>query len=281
MLDYLIEGKRAMKPLHITIQVESKSGKIDVRPFVHIVNNTMTILRRLEQNLGKTNESHIVWKIQNVQMKSPLQIAFVGENKTETNIVEIDPVTPYIQGIDELETKGTRPEVFDVTILNLIKKMLSYKEDGIDNITFSAPCLKAVTPSSCALGHIYILTASPLKPYWVITQIEGWLDELNAHGENPRFVIYNPLNDAKVKCNFPIEKIKDIRNLITERVRITGYTKFDEHHRPVEINVESYQRLRIQDELPQIADLHKLNINITGGIDSVSYIEELRDEENS
>ena len=223
MVDYFInECNNIMKPLHITIQVEGKAGKVDVRPFIHIVNNMMSALRKLEQNLSKKDESQITWKIDSVQMKSPLQMTFIGENKVEEDILEVDPVTPYIKGIDEIETKGTQPQYFDTIILNLIKKMLSYREDGISSITFLAPDIKPVTPSNRALGHLYVLIAPTTKRYWVVTQVEGWLDELSAHTDNPRFVIYNPLNEAKVKCTFPKEKVKEIGHWVPDGVRVTG-----------------------------------------------------------
>jgi hypothetical protein len=156
--------------------------------------------------------------------------------------------------------------------------MLSYRQNGIAAITFRAPQQKSVTPSDRALGNLYLLTAST-KPYYAYAQIEGRLDDISAHSDNPQFVIYDPLTDDKIKCAFEKDEVKSIRNLVTERVRVTGSTKFNEYHRPIEIKVESYQRLKGQSELPQISDLHKAHIDITGGVDSVAFIEDLRGEE--
>lgn len=270
-----------MKAPNIIIEIEGKKTNLDVWPVLHIVSNTISLLRKIEKKLTKQDESRIAWKIKGVQMKSPLQWALIGEYaEGEEGVIEVDPVAPYIEGIDELENKGTKPECFDYNDLSIMKKMLSYQQDGIAAITFRAPKQKPVTPSNRALGNLYLLTAFT-KPYWTYAQIEGRLDDIAAHTDKPQFIIYDPLTDDKIKCDFEKDEIKSIRNLVTERVRVSGNAKFNEYHRPVEIQVESYQRLKGQNELPQISDLHKAHIDITGGIDSVAFIEELRGEETN
>ena len=265
-----------MATTNITIKIEGKHAQLEVRPFVNIINNTISILQSLEREISESRESKTVWRIEKVKMESPLQITFRGESDTEEETV--DTITPFMGGMREIETKGTRPKYFNIRALDIAKQMLHYTQNGGVYITFDAPEQKQVKPTEKSVANLILLTAPKVKPYWIFTQIEGRLDDIAAHSEQPRFVIYDPLTDAKIRCEFNKDEVKDIRNLVTERVRVSGETKFDECHRPVEVKVKSYQKLREQSELPQIEDLHKANINITNGMDSVAFIEELRGE---
>lgn len=265
-----------MAPLNITIKIEGKNAKLEVRPFVNIINHTISILQNLEKEISESRESKTIWRIEEVKMESPLQMTCRGETDTEEET--IDTITPFMGGMREIETEGTRPKHFNIRSLNIAKDILHYTQNGGVYITFDAPEQKSVKPTEKSVANLILLTAPKIKPYWSYTQIEGRLDDIAAHSESPRFIVYDPLTDAKIRCEFDKSKIKNIRSLVTERVRISGETKFDENHRPVEVKVESYKRLREQSELPQIADLHKAHINITGGKDSVSFIEEIRGE---
>lgn len=261
---------------NITIKIEGKAAQPEVRPFVNIINSTISILQSLEKEMSESRESKTIWRIEEVKMASPFQITCKGESNTDEKA--IDTISPFMRGMREIETKGTKPKYFNVRVLDIAKEMLRYTQNGGVYITFDAPEQKPVKPTEKSVASLILLTAPKIKPYWSYTQIEGRLDDIAAHSESPRFIVYDPLTDAKIRCEFDKREIKNIRNLVTERVRISGETKFDENHRPIEVKVESYKRLREQSELPQIADLHRAHINITGGKDSVSFIEEIRGE---
>lgn len=270
-----------MHTKQITIGIEGKDGKVDVRNFIDIVNNTVAALQQLEKDLSETKESHLKWKIEQVSMRSPIQLTLAGEVDTEESVLTVDPVTPFMKDMKKLETGTEQPEYLRGATLRIVERILSYMHNGIGSITFESPGLHAVKPTQQTTAHIGLLTASKIVPYSVLTQLDGRLEQISVHGGKSEFCIYDPLTDDRIRCEFDREKVKveEVGSLITKRIRITGNVRFNEYYRPVFVKVDSFTRLREQSELPQISDLHKANISITGPQDSVSYIEDLRDAE--
>lgn len=258
----------------ITIEVNGKDGKIEVRSFIRIINGTVSALRNLEKTTVENEDQRISWTIEKIKMESPLQLTLVGEGLSES---AFDVIGAYVDGIKSLEESGkTIPKHFNLTTLNLVKKIMSYVNNGIDSITFSIPGKESVSPTAKTFASLVLLTEPKVKSYTMETQIEGRLEQINTHGKKHEFCIFDPLTDDGITCIFENVEPLEIGKLITKRVRVTGEASFNRKHKPTKIKVSKYKVLREQNELPQLADLHKSNINITGGKDSFAFIRELR-----
>jgi hypothetical protein len=264
-----------MAPKKMTIEVEGKGGTVPLSSFISIVQETLNTLQSLEEELLKKPKGKKTWKIESVRMSSPLTMVISPEY--EKGMSRKDVVGPFVRGLRTLEVGRKRPRYFGDTTLTGTKRMLSIMNDGISAVTFSATGVKPVKPTQKARDHAELLVPTT-EPYWVYTQLEGTLENIITHGRT-EFHIFDPITDRKVRCTFDREKAHEVLSLGLKRVRVSGDVKFDENHRPIEVQVDSYERLRDQSELPQIADLHKAKINITGGKDSVEYVRGLRDAE--
>ena len=115
--------------------------------------------------------------------------------------------------------------------------------------------------------------------FFTTSQLEGRLEILSVHGETPEFCIYDPITDQPVRCTFTPDSVVKAADLIKRRarVRVLGRAKYNRKHKPTALEVESFEVLRDQCDLPQIADLHKARINITGDAGSVDFVRGLRD----
>jgi len=264
-----------MAPKKMTIEVEGKGGTVPLSSFISIVQETLKALQSLEGELLKEQKGKITWKIESVRMNTPLTMVIAPDY--EKGMTQKDVVGPFVRGLRTLESRRIRPRYFGDTTLTDTKRMLSMVNDGISAVTFSATGERPVKPTQKARDHAELLVPTT-EPYWEYTQLEGTLENIITHGR-AEFHIFDPITDRKVRCTFDKQKAQEVLALGLKRVRVTGDVKFDENHRPVEVQVDSYERLRDQSELPQLADLHKARINITGGRDSVEYVRGLRDAE--
>lgn len=253
------------------IEVSGKDGEIDVGAFIRIVSGTVFALRNLEQKDIEEETQKTPWKIKNVKMESPLQLTIVNERHSDATV-------RYIDGIKSLEKSAKIiPRDFTKNTLGIVKRTMSFVNNGIDYVSFRIPEMEAVKLTAKAFANLVLLTEPKVHPYTIETQLEGRLEQINIHGGKHEFCIFDPLTDDKITCVFDEVQPVEIGKLITRRVRVTGEANFNKDHKPTSIKVSKYDALKEQDELPELSDLHKHRINITGGKDSFTFIRDLRD----
>ena len=110
--------------------------------------------------------------------------------------------------------------------------------------------------------------------------IEGHLRQLESlAGPKDKIVIEDDLTGEKILCYFRGAELEQrVREAWKQRVGVSGEITVDRQSgRPQSVEVEEIVVLRQRAELPQMEDLH--GIDITGGLDSAEYIRGLRDAE--
>jgi len=108
--------------------------------------------------------------------------------------------------------------------------------------------------------------------------VGGEAGAVSVHGQQ-YFCIYDPLTGDPVRCSFDDSiSLEKITELLTRhaRVRVSGPVKCNRAGAPVHVRVASFREIPAQKDLPQIKDLHAAGVNIAQGVDSVTYIREMR-----
>jgi hypothetical protein len=124
-----------------------------------------------------------------------------------------------------------------------------------------------------------MMMVAATRPYEEDTELEGRLEDVSLHPSTPRFAIYDPLTDMPIRCEFSTADVDVVAELLKRRarVRVAGMARYNKNHRPMSITVRAITPLPEQKDLPQMKDLRKAKIDITGGASPVDHIRELRD----
>lgn len=259
----------------LTIQIDGKADGVDVGTFAEVLNKTLHILRSIDCAMTEERTPAMLWHVSNASMRSPLSITITGSPRAKRDLVDV--VRPFMDGLRAIDKTSCRPEHFSDSTLEAAKSLVAVLNNGVAALSYSSGRTR-VQPTQHVAAHVDTVLGKTGRFYEVEdAQLEGRLEQLTVHGP-PTFGIYDPISGTPVRCQFDEDRIDEAIALIRARVRVTGMVRYNKKHVAVSVRVTNFVRLREQSELPQLSDLHKAGVNITGGQDSVAFVRDMRDE---
>jgi hypothetical protein len=114
-----------------------------------------------------------------------------------------------------------------------------------------------------------------------VGSVTGFLDAVNVHGA-PRFYLYPVLSRQKVDCRFPKEMISEVGKALTRYVAVSGVLSYGRHDAfPRRVEAEDLHVMPPADELPSLKSLRGTAPGVTGDLDSVAFVREARDADET
>ena len=259
----------------LTITSEDDGQFLPFSAFATVARKSVAMLIGLDVELSEDHKPSARWGIVGCSMSSPMSMTLqanpVGDREA------CDMIGPFLDDWNRLE-RGERPRYLPPHLQKVAKEIVGVLGRGLRSISYASNGAKA-DPTQRVAAHVDELLGIAPGPYTVMTELEGRIESISIHGRSPDFCIYDPLTQHAIKCIFQDSDLDSVADLIKERarVRVLGKAKYNNKHRPVSIEVQGFKALPEQDKLSQIADLHKANIDITEGVDSVDFVRGLRD----
>lgn len=266
----------------ITIRLAEPGGRLDVATLISALQDTVAVLKGIEQSITEKNSSSYRWYISSIKMNSPLEATLERERikpKKKGDPRDPEVISPFLKGIRQIGKTAKAPRYFGEPELTRVKRIVDLQKNGLTSVEFFIKSDDVVKPGSNTSDHIEtILGNEPVRPYKQYAELEGRLEDLSLHPEVPQFAIYDPLTDQPIGCNFNESDLELVTDLLkqTARVRVSGVAQFNRQHIPVSINIEKIEKLQEQCELPQIDDLHAAGIKLTDGTDPVDMVRGIR-----
>jgi hypothetical protein len=260
----------------ISIRLEGRDGLLTADSFIYAVGDILRILEDVDKGLSSDGKARARWELVGASMNTPATLTFAERVSDSANGRDI--IGAVLDGIKQLEASPIRPRYFSDAALAWAKRLVSQLDNGLSSIEVSSGSV-LVRPTQHAAANIDCIVGSRQRWYYVKTQLDGRIEELSIHGHAPAFCIYDAITDQPIRCFFKTDDISQVADLIKRRarLRVMGEAKYNQKHRPVSIDVESFEVLPEQADLPQLSDLHDAHIDITSGRDSVDFVRELRD----
>lgn len=249
--------------LTITIDEDSASS------LVTVLGCTLRLLSAVERDASPQGTPCSDWIVESASKNSPIQLVLHGSLRQGK--VPIHSVPLVVDGLSKIEKRAVRPRHFSNEAMNAARSLVSrntpfeYRYNGT-----------SVRPTSKVLSHVDTLMHYT-SAYNADMAIDGRLDALYMHGDNPQFFVFDPLTDAGIRCYFSESDVDSVISLLRNRVRVYGDARFDKRDEVVSINVEWFERLPEEDEVPTLQDMHDAQLNITDGMDAADYIRRMRD----
>jgi len=241
---------------------------VGVRPLLATISDTMKLLTAIDSEMSRERKPSLTWIVAEVKMSSPIRMTIRGLAKEGRQ--EIFPVRPMIDGLIAINQEAVRPRFFSDEAMDAAHALAGRHVELSYNGTRFIPTLHIAANVETILGRVsgYVADAS----------IDGNLDVIWAHGDNPQFLVFDPINDRGVKCKFMEHDLATVVSLLKHRVRVYGAARFNKYDEMTSIDVEDFHRLPELHEVPDIEELHSARINITNGESAADYVRRLRDD---
>jgi hypothetical protein len=124
--------------------------------------------------------------------------------------------------------------------------------------------------------NIQKMLGQSIKSYGAVS---GILEKLNLHRETA-FGIYPFGTDHQIKCTFPAPLLPQVCRAIKRNVTVTGLLSFEPGKLlPTDVDVEKIEIHPPDSELPGLSSLKGALAGCLEGLDSVTFVRRLRDDE--
>lgn len=268
----------------LTLQLASGVEDIDAEAFLDVFRNTLEALRAINREVSEHGTSNVAWRIVDTGLNSPIHATITGVTATSQDGDYGPPViAAFVRGVAQLEKSKDCPQKFNEDALRHTERLLRSATRGVTLIEFrsgSQTCRATRKVSENAIHARRVLEQKRVKDsgtYIEYGSIEGYLKGLEEQSRSDKIIIKDALTGQEIPCYFKGADI-DLRKGWKNRViasgditvdRLTGeYTRMD---------VDAIEIMADRSQLPQMSDLD--GIDITGGVESSTYIRGLRDGE--
>lgn len=251
----------------LTIRIDEDGAS----SFVSVVGSILRLLSAIDRDLSGDRTPSFTWHIESASKSNPIQLVLAGQLRSCRD--GVDPLPAMIDGLNRLEQQAIKPLHFSMEAMDAARSLVAHKTPIELSVNGSS-----VRPTTNVLAHVDTVLLRT-QAYSADTAIDGRLDAVYVHGEQPQFLVFDPITDKGVKCFFPETAVEEVISLLTNRVRVFGLAKFNRRDEITQMQVESFERLPEKDEVPTLEKLHAAKLDITGGIDAADYIRRLRDGE--
>ena len=260
----------------LTIRLAGRNETLTVESFLSAVMGAVQTMDNLEGVSAEPAE----WHIARITMNSPATMVITPKDAGEEHRID-----RFVIGMKSLTEKRGRPAGWPDNAIRSADRLLKLLDEGIERMEFEAEgervTLRAPTEHDKTVDRVRANIGDVLESvadeFSVTTQLEGRIEQLSLHGHS-EFNIYDSLNDHPIKCVFNPDDVGKIAGLIVHRARLRVYGQARYRNgQPTAISVETFEELPEQTNLPTLDDLHRMQIDLTGGEDSVGVVRRLRD----
>lgn len=246
-------------------------GKVRINEFIEVLDRVRICLQKLDKHLSKSGKPSTYYRIKELKSSSPkVVIEAVPYKPREVR----DVLGHFVETIQTIQEQNRLPEWFkDTELLGDFKGLTSQFKKHVSNIEIKRngeviQIRKQLEINiEKILGEIVYISKGT---------IAGHLDTINVHGEN-HFYIYPSIGPTKIRCHFKEALLDKIKPGIKRYVNVIGTLHYKKGEAfPARIEADNIEVYPPESKLPTLGSLGGMAPQITGGLDSVSFIKKLR-----
>lgn len=254
----------------LSIRIGGRDEDIDATAFLTIIAESVHLLKELDAQMGDGRKS-LTWVLSSASKNSPAMVEFTG--RPRRGAMPPDVAAEFVKSMEALETGSHRPRYFTDGMLERSKRIASPVGTRVSKLLFGDDQQDLIAVSA-QLGANADKLHLPER-YTEYGELEGQLGQLTAHDENYEFVIYDPLTDRPIKCDFEPEDFDRVRDAMRRKVVVSGLVTYRrKDHAPLSVRVNGWRPL--YGDPPSIKEVHSLSLDLTAGRESEDVIRDLR-----
>jgi hypothetical protein len=267
---------RVNQPLQV--RISGRTDVIPVRTFLKIIEDTLAVIGDIDQQIADAPKPTISWGISRISKNSPLQCELVPSRHTEKDF-SLEVVHDFLEGLRTLQESGRRPQHFADKSLRRFQKLPLLLADGVSEIELSSPGEGEVKLNLRLTANIEELLANEPGFYYETTTLIGTLIGIRWEKDEkePKFWIDDASTGDQTRCIFKHEEMERASVALSKRcrVQVVGKLRHRKDGEIVRMEVERWETLPNQEDLPQAEDFH--GMDLTCGEDAPQAIRRSRD----
>ncbi len=266
--------------IQFTFELSEHPEKMSAEDISDILLGTTSALKYISQEISKSGDGVFDWQILNIGMNKPFHAIF---SPSDTCPIEIASKAErkFFQGQKLLSQKKELPESFNRDAIESLYRVYSARKRTGKLSRFINKSYEIKSNVDLEKNLEDLLQSLTKYEHFEWTTLTGKLQEVGGKpqiSKNPYFNLKTNIFGTTVKCYFCDEKFREFRDYLELNpleISVFGKVKFNDKGQPVDISeIQSYKIIPKIDSL--IKSRSDIDINLTNGIDSVDYINQVR-----
>jgi hypothetical protein len=261
------------QPDWIEFEIGSGHRGLDAIGADEILGDFLGLLKAIDRGMSPHGAEVVVWEIAGASMQSPLTIRLRGNGSQPV-------IAAIVAGISLLNSARDCPPHFTPDALDCVRQLVGHSGTyGLLPVVV-APAnripIERVAAANAAWAMRALELQKPIRHEY--GSLRGELRELRSSSrKRDTLCLVDRLTGEEIPCYVDEKLDPVVRKAWKRRVELTGRVEVNRTTRKKSIYVDQIRILRGRNELPQIEDLH--GIDLTGGVESSEYIRNLRDDD--
>jgi hypothetical protein len=280
-----------MEAPQLTLTIREDTEQIGGVP-LEALSGIIDHLRKLVDEIGEAVGEHY-------GVRSGVQLVLTGVRQgsailqlaaipRQTHVINISGqvVGAVGEGLAILQRGPERPPFFSDRALNEARQLVIPRKQSIREITIAATSHTEDSGETTRRGGVPLdaqlqqHVRALLKPRnRHFGSVEGRIYRLEKKRRRLECVLYDRVRRQAITCRFPDELLGQVRDAFNTRVLVSGRLYTDEQGRIQRVEMQEIRRLRSKEEQPSLESLLGTDPEFTGGVDAVTYIRAMRDEQ--
>jgi hypothetical protein len=244
-------------------------GLVLAQDFVAFLSSVLGVLRRLEAERGRKGATG--YRIVDLDIGSAT-VALEPETADSREGTEV--FSDFLEGVAAVRDRTIERQRFQPETRRAFLKMVEpLRQHHLRSISVRADG-----------GDIELRTGShaPVRilagpEVHSVGELTGFIDAINVHRE-PVFFLYPVIGPSRVRCNFDRGLLDRVRSSLKRHVSVFGLIEYPEGSPfASRITVERIEVHPEERDLTPIDSLRGILPDLTGGLDSVAYVRQVRD----
>lgn len=283
-------------PVRITIK-NTVVGEVDaptVEDLLSQIQDLVDVLRSVEVAIAENGNTEIDWRVTEASSNSPIRLEITPFPRQHAMSIDrrAGEVAKFtVQGLRSLTERADRPTYFNDATVDRAERVFQRLTNGLEAtvVDFSeyiddGEVSLDNTLAVRAMRNVEVLKGPGEAPYIEISSMEGQIRnvERDKRGRAIAWLI-NRIDKDDVKCfargraQTTLERMEVGEVWRGVRVRVSGELKYKGLGRIEVINADYIEILDPDSELPSYEDI--VDPDFTGGVETVEYLEKLRNGE--
>jgi hypothetical protein len=266
-----------MAPRTIFLRIGERD-RISLSNFIQSLKNFLGLLRDFDATISKDKKGSVIWEVVELKKNSP---PIVGVSPTTrrgmmdySHAVEAQ----ILESTAEITARGERTAVMSDAALQRLERLSSNTRSiGSHSIFMMNGASKDPIGETLITEKTFENVRQYTQPKFSSQgSIVGKLDSITVHRAN-EFRVWDEVTGKPVRCKFEMEQDRLVRDLLRQRVIVSGEILSNSVGMPILMNLEELSTAE-KKELPTIDQMRGLVKDFTNGLSLGDYLKEIADE---
>jgi hypothetical protein len=251
-------------------------GRVYLRDFLSFFEDVLAALRKVDEIVSDGRETAHYRVAELATGSAAMEIEAVPR----PGMPDHGPLicARFTEAALDLEQAGIRPPGFDYDAFQAFRKLARPLRRGAQSVEFEHETTLVLVTSRLEAN------VERLLGHEVTTRgaVSGQLDVVNVHDAPCTFRIYPVVGPGRVTCRFSKALLPQVGAALNRHVTVAGVLHYRaEEPFPYEVDAQALEIHPPEDELPTLDSLRGMAPEITGDMDTVSFLRMLRSGEES